>query len=69
MSLERPGRLRVTVEDDGAGFDVAAMREKAAGEGHLGLVGMRERVEIVGGDLEIVSRPGSGTRVNILLPL
>ena len=66
---QQPGRLRVSVADDGAGFDVGAMREKAAGEGHLGLVGMRERVEIVGGDLEIVSRPGAGTRVNVLLPL
>jgi signal transduction histidine kinase len=66
---QQPGRLRVTIEDDGAGFDVTAMRQKAAGEGHLGLVGMRERVEIVGGDLAIVSRPGGGTRVNVLLPL
>jgi PAS domain S-box-containing protein len=66
---QEPGWLRVSVADDGAGFDVGATRDKAAGEGHLGLVGMRERVEIVGGDLEIISRPGAGTRVNVLLPL
>jgi len=66
---QRPGRLRVSVADDGRGFDVAATRWKAAAEGHLGLVGMRERVEIVGGELEIISRPGAGTRVDLLLPL
>jgi PAS domain S-box-containing protein len=66
---QQPGRLRVSVADDGAGFDVGATRAKAAGEGHLGLVSMRERVEIVGGELEIDSRPGAGTRVNVVLPL
>jgi PAS domain S-box-containing protein len=65
----RDGRVSVTVADDGAGFDVAAAREKAAAQGHLGLVGMKERVEILGGDLDIISEPGAGTRVEVSLPL
>ncbi|HWI37370.1 MAG TPA: ATP-binding protein, partial [Burkholderiales bacterium] len=60
------GRLRITVEDDGVGFDLGAARKKATG---LGLVGMKERVDILGGELEIVSRPGAGTRIHVSLPL
>jgi signal transduction histidine kinase len=54
------GTVEVTVEDDGHGFDPVAA---TAG---LGLVGMRERVELTGGRLEIESRPG--TRVSARLP-
>jgi signal transduction histidine kinase len=57
------GTLQVLVEDEGAGFDVSAVR---AG---VGLGGMRERVTILGGELEIVSAPGRGTRVSAQLPL
>jgi signal transduction histidine kinase len=62
------GSLRVSVQDDGVGFDVAATRKKAAAQGHLGLVGMKERAEILGGELDIVSPPGGGTRVSVSLP-
>lgn len=57
------GTLQVLVEDEGVGFDVSAVRTGA------GLGGMRERVTILGGELEIVSAPGSGTRVSAQLPL
>jgi len=57
------GALQVLVEDEGAGFDVSAVHTGA------GLGGMRERVTILGGELEIVSAPGSGTRVSAQLPL
>jgi signal transduction histidine kinase len=57
------GTLQVLVEDEGAGFDVSAIRTGA------GLGGMRERVNILGGELEIISAPGSGTRVSAQLPL
>lgn len=57
------GTLQVLVEDEGAGFDVSAVRTGA------GLGGMRERVTILAGELEIVSAPGSGTRVSAQLPL
>jgi signal transduction histidine kinase len=54
------GTVEVVVEDDGRGFDPAAATEG------LGLVGMRERVELTGGRLDIRSRPG--TRVTARLP-
>jgi signal transduction histidine kinase len=53
-----PGRLRVTVTDDGAGFE-------AAGPGGTGLTSMRERAEKLGGSLAVRSRPGGGTTVEV----
>jgi len=60
-------RLDVTVADDGRGFDPAT----AAGveDGHLGLTVMRERARGYGGDCEITSAPGAGTRVRLWIPL
>jgi signal transduction histidine kinase len=56
------GRLDVLVSDDGRGFDPDAER------GGFGLVGMRERVELAGGQLQIESKPGSGTRMTASIP-
>jgi signal transduction histidine kinase len=56
-------RIDVFVSDDGAGFDPDAEREG------FGLTGMRERVELVGGELQIESKPGSGTRITASIPL
>lgn len=61
--------LELTVCDDGLGFEVRKTLEEAAGRGHLGLVGMRERVELLGGGLKLDSEPGKGTRLRIALPL
>lgn len=58
------GGLSLEVRDDGAGFEVA----QAQGEG-LGLMGMRERAEHLGGTFEIDSAPGSGTTIRVLIPL
>jgi signal transduction histidine kinase len=60
------GHLRVEVRDTGSGFEVVTI---GSSEDHLGLVGMRERVESLGGDFRIESAPGSGTRVVVALPL
>jgi signal transduction histidine kinase len=58
------GLVRLRVRDDGAGFDpVAAGR--LVQDGHFGLAGMRERVEMVGGSLRIVSSPGRGTTIAV----
>jgi|GEM_PF-781570 len=60
-----PGEALVAViEDDGAGFDV----EEALARGRLGLLGMRERVEMLGGSLTIESAPGAGTTVVVEAP-
>jgi PAS domain S-box-containing protein len=70
IEIERgDASLRVLIEDDGMGFDVRAMRERAAGGRHLGFIGMRERAEILGGRLEIDSSPHAGTRIRVELPL
>ena len=57
------------VRDDGVGFDVAKTLEEAARRDRLGLLGMRERVQILGGSLEVESEPGRGTRIRVSLPL
>jgi len=62
---EEGGSLRLEVSDDGRGFDVAAERD----DSHHGLVNMRRRVERLGGTLEVVSRPGAGTRIIVMLPI
>ena len=65
----KDGRLVVAMEDDGVGFDVAAILGGSATGRALGLLGMTERVQLLGGDLAIESSPGSGTRVRAELPL
>jgi signal transduction histidine kinase len=59
----------LVVSDDGLGFDVTSALEQAGIGGNLGLLGMKERVEILGGKLEIDSRRGHGTRIRVTLPL
>ncbi|HYE14803.1 MAG TPA: two-component regulator propeller domain-containing protein [Pyrinomonadaceae bacterium] len=59
------GSVRLSVSDDGRGFDPAA----AAGNGHFGLLGMRERAEQMGGELKIESEPGRGTEVSVSVPI
>jgi signal transduction histidine kinase/streptogramin lyase len=62
-------RLLLSVRDDGRGFDVAEALQRAATGRHLGLLGMRERVEALGGRLEIDSTPGQGTEIRASVPL
>lgn len=59
------GALNLSVRDRGPGFDP----ESAQGNGHLGLTGMRERVELLGGRFEIRSTPEEGTTLDAVLPL
>jgi signal transduction histidine kinase len=60
--------LEATVTDDGNGFDPEVTLVRAAREGHLGLVGMHERVRLLGGRTQIDSRPGGPTVISISLP-
>ncbi len=62
-------RLRVSVEDDGRGFDPQALRVDYARRGSLGMVNMLERAELLNGVLELESAPGRGTRVRLEIPL
>ncbi|HKB00945.1 MAG TPA: sensor histidine kinase, partial [Gemmataceae bacterium] len=55
--------VRLRIGDDGSGFD------PCHGNGGLGLVSMRERLNLVGGQMVIDSRPGGGTRIDVRVPL
>lgn len=53
----------IGVEDDGCGFDVASIK---GGESGIGLRNIKERAKVIGGNLEILSKPGEGTIVKIV---
>lgn len=61
--------LELLVRDDGVGFDTMSTLKQAAQHGRLGLLGMRERVEILGGTLQVESKPGHETRIRVSFPL
>jgi signal transduction histidine kinase len=61
--------LRITVEDDGRGFDPEASNRKPDSEGGFGLFSVRERMSDLGGQLEVESAPGKGCRATLVLPL
>jgi signal transduction histidine kinase len=63
--------LRLTIEDNGSGFDASSIadgRGRRLGSG-LGVAGMRERLTLIGGSLEIESTPGAGTTLFVRIPL
>ena len=66
---ERDGMLTIEIEDDGQGFDPSTLPPPAARERGLGLLGMRERVELLGGTLILDSAPGQGARIAVSVPL
>jgi signal transduction histidine kinase len=62
-------RLRVTVEDDGVGFDMEAPAGEADGSSGLGMRSMRDRAAAAGLTLRVTSSPGRGTLVSVEAPL
>ncbi len=66
--MDEAGSLTAVVEDDGAGFDVAATLANYAERGSLGLLQMRESARLIGARLVIDSSPGQGTRVRLRVP-
>ncbi len=61
--------ISLEIEDDGKGFVVPKRWVEFVRNGHLGLVGIRERVEAINGKLKIVSNPGHGTLIGVKVPL
>jgi signal transduction histidine kinase len=57
------------IEDDGVGFDVNSIDSTYHERGSLGLVNMRERSELVNGVMHLESKPGEGTRVQVVIPM
>ena len=62
-------RVRLIVQDDGRGFDPDAPRQTNASGGGFGLISMRERARLLGGELRVESSPGKGTLVEATLPV
>lgn len=62
------GQVQLEVQDNGVGFNNTDDWAALARDGHLGLVGMRERAQAIGGRLEVFSRPGKGTRIRVTAP-
>jgi signal transduction histidine kinase len=57
--------VRLSVVDDGTGFDP----REAAGKGGMGLMSIRERLRLVGGEMDLEASPGGGTRVRVRVPV
>lgn len=62
------GALVVSVTDDGGGFDERVLHEPVVGAGGFGLYSVRERMEHLGGRLEVDTRPGAGTTARVHAP-
>jgi signal transduction histidine kinase len=60
--------IEISLEDDGKGFDLLAISSSYPRRG-MGLAGMHERAKAIGGQVEIDSEPGHGTRINLTIPL
>ncbi len=63
------GQLVLTIEDNGRGFDLSSVEHEQERGRHLGLLAMRERTELMGGEFKVRSAPGRGTVITIKLPL
>jgi signal transduction histidine kinase len=60
-------RLKLEIRDDGKGFDLDALGTRSQAPGH-GLLNMRDRATLAGGELRFDSAPGEGTRVRVVMP-
>ncbi|NQT31698.1 MAG: sensor histidine kinase [Deltaproteobacteria bacterium] len=61
-------KTRITITDNGEGFDLPEDISDLAKNGKLGLTGMQERAQLVGGTLKVQSQPGKGTIITVDLP-
>jgi PAS domain S-box-containing protein len=66
---QREGRLQILVADTGVGLDPAHLRAEGGTVGGFGLFSIRQRLELLGGRLEIDSAPGQGSRFTLWAPL
>ena len=68
LDLRSADEVALAIRDDGVGFDLAIL-DQAVRHGHLGFKQMRERVEALKGTFLVKSKAGSGTEINVVLPL
>lgn len=69
MGKDGGDRLRVSVSDDGSGFDTARLEKRQGNNRGFGLSSIRERLELIGGALKIESAPGKGSSFTISVPI
>ncbi len=69
ISISSAGnQIRINVVDDGIGFDVAGLADEQAIKNGFGLISIRERLGRLGGRLNLISKPGQGTRAAVVIP-
>ena len=69
IKVEMSNRIKITIRDNGKGFHVPDTIGDLAKDGRLGLVGMHERIQLIGGTLQMTSKPQKGTTLVIDVPL
>jgi signal transduction histidine kinase len=62
------GRTKITVSDNGKGFQIPEKMSDLAKHDKLGLAGMQERAQLIGGTLTVQSQPGKGTTITVEAP-
>jgi len=62
-------KLLVEVRDNGKGFGISQTQDSAISVGHMGLLGMKQRAEMLGGDIRIKTGQGTGTTITLSLPI
>ena len=62
-------RLIVEIHDNGKGFDLSQTLNSAISVGHMGLLGMKQRARMLGGDIKIKTGAGAGTTLTLSLPI
>jgi PAS domain S-box-containing protein len=66
---QKHDQVALEIRDNGKGFEIPNDWLELARQGHLGLVGMRERAEAIGGQFEVYSQPGQGTFIRVIAPM
>lgn len=61
--------IKLNISDNGVGFNVYPDLTNSTDNCHLGLMGMRERAELLNGDLQVQSNPGKGTSIKVSVPV
>ncbi len=67
--IETDGCIRLTVQDDGIGYETSIRRKHDKPQKHFGLLSIRERLDYMNGTMDIVSHPDKGTTITIVVPI
>ncbi|MFN2215728.1 MAG: sensor histidine kinase [Anaerolineales bacterium] len=67
--IPEDNNIHLCIQDDGKGMVLSSFSTSDVKEDHLGLLGLKERVELLGGELTLESKPGSGVSLEVILPI